>query len=201
MHLSSPTFHFFDNFRRKADTLPDILTTNDKIAPGEMVPEWTVIDGMVLHVGRVGVVAADPGHGGRHKGVQKTLHRLCTSFSPPPKTEDVILLQDLEMSSSVWANIAMDFNEGFLRFGDKSVILTVFDRFSKYVYFISLGHPYTTTSVARAFFDQVVRLHGVSCSIVSSRDPVFTSSFGTKLFNLMGVNLRMSTTFLPQTNG
>lgn len=95
----------------------------------------------------------------------------------------------------------MDFNEGFLRFGDKSVILTVFDRFSKYVYFISLGHPYTTTSVARAFFDQVVRLHGVSCSIVSSRDPVFTSSFGTKLFNLMGVNLRMSTTFLPQTNG
>ena len=38
----------------------------------------------------------------------------------------------------------------------KSVILTVVDRFSKYTHFIALGHPYTATSVAHAFFAEIV---------------------------------------------
>jgi hypothetical protein len=54
----------------------------------------------------------------------------------------------------------MDFIEGFPKVGGKSVILTVVDRFSKYAHFIALGHPYTAMSVARAFFDGIVRLHG-----------------------------------------
>jgi hypothetical protein len=33
------------------------------------------------------------------------------------------------------------------------------------------------TSVACAFFTDIVRLHGLSSSIVSDRDPVFTSKF------------------------
>ena len=76
----------------------------------------------------------------------------------------------------------MDFVEGFHKVGGKSVVLTVMDRLSKYAHFIALGHPYSATSVARAFFDQVVRLHGIPCSIVSDRDPVFTSAFWTELF-------------------
>jgi len=111
------------------------------------------------------------------------------------------LLQPLEVPSSVWADIAMDFVEGFPRMGGKSVILTVVDRFSKYAHFIALGHPYTAISVARAFFDNIVRLHGVPCSIVSDRDPVFTSAFWTELFSLVGVKLRLSTAFHPQTDG
>jgi len=84
--------------------------------------------------------------------------------------------------TAVWQDIALDFVEGFPKVGGKSVVLTVVDRFSKYVHFIALGHPYTATSVARAFFDQIVRLHGIPCSIVSDRDPVFTSSFWKELF-------------------
>jgi E3 ubiquitin-protein ligase DOA10 len=71
--------------------------------------------------------------------------------------------------------MAMDSVEGFPRVHDKSVILTVIDRFSKCTHFLSLGHPYTTTSVVQVFFDYVVRLHGISSSIVSDRDPVFMS--------------------------
>jgi hypothetical protein len=45
-------------------------------------------------------------------------------------------------------------------------ILTVVDRLSKYAHFITLAHPYTATTVAAAFFEQIVRLHGVLASIV-----------------------------------
>lgn len=42
----------------------------------------------------------------------------------------------------------MDFIKGLPKVNDKSVILTVVDRFSKYAHFITLGHPYTGTFVA-----------------------------------------------------
>jgi hypothetical protein len=85
------------------------------------------------------------------------------------------LLQPLAVPSSVWSDITMDFVEGFPKVGGKSVILTVVDRFSKFAHIIPLGHPYSAASVGKAFFDNIVRLHGFPSSIVSDRDPVFTS--------------------------
>ena len=61
----------------------------------------------------------------------------------------------------------MDFIEGLPKVSGKSIILTVVDRFSKYAHFIALGHPYSSASVARAFFDDIVHLHGFPSSIVS----------------------------------
>ena len=95
----------------------------------------------------------------------------------------------------------MDFIEGFPKVGVKSVILTVVDRFSKFAHFIALGHPYTAASVAKAFFDNIVCLHGLPCSIVSDRDTVFTSTFWSELFQLAGVKLHMSSAFHPQSDG
>jgi hypothetical protein len=50
-------------------------------------------------------------------------------------------------------DITMDFVEGFPKVGGKSVVLTVVHRMSKYAHFITLGHPYSATSVTKAFFD------------------------------------------------
>jgi hypothetical protein len=75
------------------------------------------------------------------------------------------------------------------------------DRFSKMAHFLPLGHRYTTASVAKAFFDGIVRLHGLACSIVSDRDTVSTSAFWTELFRLAGVKLHMSSAFHPQSDG
>jgi hypothetical protein len=76
----------------------------------------------------------------------------------------------------------------------------VVDHFSKYAHFIALGHPYTATSIARAFFDNIVRLHRFPTSIVSDRDPVITGNVWHDLFWMADVKLRMSTTFRPQTD-
>jgi hypothetical protein len=161
-------------------------------------------------------------HSAGHEGIQKTLHRLRADFYIPcdralvqdwvrscatcqrNKTETLQpagLLQPLEVSSQVWVDISMDFIEGLPKVNGKSVILTVVDRFSKYTHFIVLCHPYTAASVARAFFDGVVRLHGFPSSIVSDWDPVFTGNVWRDLFWMAGVTLRMSTAFHPQTDG
>jgi hypothetical protein len=58
------------------------------------------------------------------------------------------LLQPLEVPSSIWSDIALDFIEGFQQVNGKTVILTVVDHFSKYEHFVPLGHPYTATTVA-----------------------------------------------------
>lgn len=92
------------------------------------------------------------------------------------------LRQPLVVPSRVWEDISMDFIEGLPKVGGKSVILTVVDRFAKYAHFIPLVHPYTAESVAKAFFVDIVRLHGVPASIVSDRDVVFTSGFWKALF-------------------
>jgi hypothetical protein len=185
-----------------------------------------VADGLILRGSRVFVPASSRAlatvlqlaHTTGHEGTQKTLQRLRRDFiinhdvrvvrefvracatCQRNKTEALHpsgLLQPLDVPSQVWADISMDFVEGLPKVNGKSVILTVVDRFSKYGHFIALGHPYTAMSVARAFFADIVRLHGFPSSIVSDRDPVFTIHVWRDLFKLAGVKLRMSTTFHP----
>jgi hypothetical protein len=99
------------------------------------------------------------------------------------------LLQSLEVPYIVWADVVMDFMEGFPRINDKPVILTIADRFSKYNHFIPLGHSYTATIFMKAFFDTIIHLHGIPCSIVPDRDLVFMSQFWREVFWLAGIKL------------
>ena len=46
-----------------------------------------------------------------------------------------------------------------------------------------------------------MRLHGVPVSIVSNRDPRFTSRFWPSLQTALGTRLHFSTAFHPQTDG
>jgi hypothetical protein len=71
----------------------------------------------------------------------------------------------------------MDFVKGLPVFQGFTVIMVVVDHLSKYTHFIPLKHPYTTSSVAKAFIDHIVRLHEMPRSIMSDKDKVFVSSF------------------------
>jgi transposase InsO family protein len=71
----------------------------------------------------------------------------------------------------------------------------------KYAHFVALKHPYTTSSVAKLFIDQIYRLHVMPTSIISDRDRVFTSRFWQELFGLAKVQLRMGSAYHPQSDG
>jgi hypothetical protein len=49
--------------------------------------------------------------------------------------------------------------------------------------------------VAWVFFYNNVRLHGIPSTIVSDRDPIFTSKFWGELITLAGVKLQLSSAF------
>jgi hypothetical protein len=110
-------------------------------------------------------------------------------------------LQPLSIPPAIWKDISMDFITGLPKSENKSVITMVFDRLSKYAHFCALQHPFTTSTVAQIFMDQVFKLHGMPHSIVSDRDPTFTNNFWQELFKLQGTQLHLSTTYHPQIDG
>ena len=77
------------------------------------------------------------------------------------------LLQPLSIPDRVWYDISMDFIEGLPNSHGYLVIMVVVDRLFKYAHFIPLKHPFTTSSMAKAFITNVVRLHGILTSIIS----------------------------------
>jgi transposase InsO family protein len=82
-----------------------------------------------------------------------------------------------------------------------NVILVVDDNFSKFSHFLALSHPFTAFTVAKLFFSEIHRLHGMPVTIISDRDRVFTSQLWHELFKLSGVTLAMSSAYHPQTDG
>jgi hypothetical protein len=79
------------------------------------------------------------------------------------------LLRSLEVPTLVWVDIVMDFVDDLPQVNGKPGILTVVDRFSKSVHFITLSHLYISTSVVWVFFAEIVHLHGIPSSIYCQR--------------------------------
>ena len=75
------------------------------------------------------------------------------------------------------------------------------DRFSKGIHLGMLPTSHTASSVASLFVDIVVKIHGFPRSLVSDRDPLFVSQFWQALFRTSGTQLRLSSTYHPQSDG
>jgi hypothetical protein len=219
--VSSPTFDLLDEFRQATTVDLELQHQHHQIQEGALTAPWTLADGLVLYQQRLYVPMSLPllpvilsvVHDDNHEGVQRTLHHLRRDFRVQDarrivqdyvracvvcqknKTEllhPAGLLQPLHVPSVVWQDINIDFVEGLPKVAGKSVILTVVDRFSKYAHFIPLSHPYTAEYVARVFFAEIIRLHGIPGPIVFDRTPVFTSSFWRELFHASGSTLLMT---------
>jgi hypothetical protein len=119
----------------------------------------------------------------------------------PERLPPAGLLQPLPVPSEPWEVATMDFIDGLPPSRTYNCLLVVVDKFSKYAHFIPLKHPYTASKVADLFVDNIYRLHSMPLSLVSDRDPVFTSHFWQAVFCATGTQLKMSTANHPETDG
>jgi hypothetical protein len=111
------------------------------------------------------------------------------------------LLDPLPIPDMAWTHISMDFIEGLPKSNGKEVILVVVDRLTKFAHFVPLSHPYTVQTVAQAFIDNVMKLHGPPIAIVSDRDRIFTSNMWKDIFKALDVQLHYSSAYHPQSDG
>ncbi|KAE9349451.1 hypothetical protein PR003_g5887 [Phytophthora rubi] len=108
----------------------------------------------------------------------------------------------LPIATSAWRSVSMDFIFGLPRDAEgRAGVLVFVGRFSKMVHLAPVAAEVTADESAELFLDLVFRHHGLPESIVSDRDPRFTSAFWTRLFALLGSRLLMSTAAHPETDG
>ncbi|KAA3473547.1 DNA/RNA polymerases superfamily protein [Gossypium australe] len=99
------------------------------------------------------------------------------------------LLQPIMIFYLKWERVMMDIILG---------LPVIVDQLTKSTHFIPVRTDYFLEMLVELYVSEIVRLHGVSISIISDRDSRFTSRFWGKLLKALGTKLNFSTTFHSQ---
>jgi hypothetical protein len=160
---------------------------------------------------------------GGHSGTAKTIDRISRRFiwknmneeirsyvstclmcqmNKPSQQFPMGLLQPIASPDSPWHTVTLDFIVALpkTKRGYDATIVIV-DKLTKWVIYIASHTTDDAPTVARYFFDHVVRHHGIPTVIISDRDAKFASIFWQSLWGQLGTRLHMSTAFHPQTDG
>ena len=111
-------------------------------------------------------------------------------------------LQPLPIPDKRWQQITMDLITQLpkTKSGNDAIVVWV-DKLSKMVHYAATTTNIDAPGLATLTFHNVVRLHGIPLSIITDRDPRFTSHFWQNLWKLAGTKLNMSTAYHPQSDG
>ncbi|XP_059638756.1 uncharacterized protein LOC132281035 [Cornus florida] len=96
----------------------------------------------------------------------------------------------------------MDFVVGLPRsIHNHDTVWVIVDRLTKSAHFLPIRATDTVKELCKIYIRDIVKLHGVPVSIVSNRDPRFSSQFWSSFHAAFGTPLSLSTAFHPQTDG
>jgi hypothetical protein len=111
------------------------------------------------------------------------------------------LLKPLPVPTSPWESVSMDLVTDLPVCCGHDSVFVVVDRLTKCVILSPCKKTVTAPQLAHLFVDCVFKRFGMPVSIVSDRDPRFTSHFWRSFTSLLGTDLDMSTAYHPQTDG
>jgi len=112
------------------------------------------------------------------------------------------MMVPLDVPELKWDSISMDFVTSLPNTPrGNDAIWVIVDRLTKSAHFLPINISFPVAQLAEIYIKEIVRLHGVPSSIVSDRDPRFTSRFWKSFQEALGSKLRLSSAYHPQTDG
>ena len=162
----------------------------------------------------------DVTHG--HPGVEKTIEQISRNYYFPNMWRKVRFyirvcetcqrnkparhapygeMQLSETPDKPWQWITMDFITKLPVSEGHDMIMVIVDRLTKYAYMIPTTETIDAEQMANIVLRHVVANHGMPSKITSDRDKLFTSNMWQSFADQMGIELRLSTAYHPQTNG
>jgi hypothetical protein len=111
------------------------------------------------------------------------------------------LLQPLLIPRQPWSSVSMDFIIDLPSSRNFDVIFVIVDRLTKMAYFVLYKKTITGEETVRLFVDNVYRYCGLPNDIILDQGPQFVSKFWKSLFEILKVDIKLSSAFHPQTDG
>ena len=134
-----------------------------------------------------------------HIGMDQTMELVDRNFNWPEMAEDIEdygrscedcqknkasrhkrhgALHPHELSFAPWDAISMDFIRQLPKSDGCLMVWVIVNRFTKMAHFVPVKDGHKTAEVyAKLFLENIWKLHWLPSSIISDRDPVFTSKF------------------------
>jgi len=106
-----------------------------------------------------------------------------------------------QIPEKLWQHILVDFITKLPVSKGHDSILVVCDRFSKMSHFVATTEKTMAEGLARLFRDNVWKLHGLPESVISDRGPQFAAGMTKELNKMLGIEMKLSTTYHPETDG
>ena len=125
---------------------------------------------------------------------------LC-QMNKQPTTLPNGIVTSLAVPREPFSSIAIDFAGPCPSDNKKELILVVLDRFTGFTYLIPVSQNITAVETANLLIERIFSVHGFPTSIVSHRDPKFTSLFCIQFMANIKIDLNMATAYHHQTNG
>ena len=106
-----------------------------------------------------------------------------------------------KVPEKLWTHLMVDFITKLPVVAGKDVILVVCNRLSKMTHFMATTERTSVKGLVRLFRDNVWKLHRLPESIVSDRGPQFAVELTKELNRMLGIKMKLSIVFYPQTDG
>jgi hypothetical protein len=118
-----------------------------------------------------------------------------------PRDKTPGLLKPLPIPDRPWQHISIDFHELPTDRDGYDMVMILVDRFGKRPFSIPCHKNIDAKEAARLYIHYVYRIYGPPDTIVSDRGPQFISAFWNEFTRILGIRLKLSTAYHPQTDG
>ena len=106
-----------------------------------------------------------------------------------------------KVPKKLWTHLMVNFITKLLLVAEKNAILVVYNKLFKIIYFVTIMEGILTKELVQLFRDNIWKIHGLLESVVLDRRSQFTAEMTKKLNKMLEIEMKLLTSFHPQTDG